>query len=164
MSPGGARTGSAASRRANRRLDYRWRLREVMATRGMFSTTDLRPLLAQRGIELSASQVWRLVVEKPDRLSLSTLMALIDALECQISDLIEPITTTRTTTGTAAVAATGAAGATGRRAGRSRRATSPGPPAEPDTATTQDGTTQDGEPGIGDFRPRPARVVQEPEA
>ncbi|MFC8536807.1 helix-turn-helix domain-containing protein [Streptomyces sp. NPDC057249] len=73
------------------KLDYRWHLREVMATRGMFSTTDLRPLLAQRGIELSPSQTYRLVVETPERLSLKTLMALLDILQCSMEDLIEPV-------------------------------------------------------------------------
>ncbi|MEV4176283.1 helix-turn-helix transcriptional regulator [Nonomuraea sp. NPDC049709] len=73
------------------RLDYRWRLREVMAARGMFSTTDLRPLLAERGIDLSLSQVYRLVAEKPERLSLRTLMALLDILDCTMEDLIEPL-------------------------------------------------------------------------
>ncbi|MGP3963252.1 helix-turn-helix domain-containing protein [Nonomuraea sp. 3N208] len=73
------------------KLDYRWRLREVMAGRGMFSTTDLRPLLAERGIDLSPSQVYRLVAEKPERLSLRTLMALLDILDCTMEDLIEPL-------------------------------------------------------------------------
>ncbi|MEU3731848.1 helix-turn-helix transcriptional regulator [Streptomyces sp. NPDC033538] len=73
------------------KLDYRWHLREVMATRGMFSSTDLRPLLAERGIDLSASQVYRLVVERPERLSLTTLMALLDILQCRMEDLIEPV-------------------------------------------------------------------------
>ncbi|RVX41510.1 DNA-binding Xre family transcriptional regulator [Nonomuraea polychroma] len=72
-------------------MDYRWRLREVMAGRGMFSTTDLRPLLAERGIDLSPSQVYRLVAEKPERLSLRTLMALLDILDCTMEDLIEPL-------------------------------------------------------------------------
>ncbi|MFE9880151.1 helix-turn-helix domain-containing protein [Streptomyces sp. NPDC005784] len=74
------------------KLDYRWHLREVMATRGMFSTTDLRPLLAERGIDLSPSQTYRLVVERPERLSLKTLMALLDILDCTMEDLIEPVT------------------------------------------------------------------------
>lgn len=73
------------------KLDYRWHLREVMATRGMFSTTDLRPLLAERGIDLSPSQTYRLVVERPERLSLKTLMALLDILGCSMDELIEPI-------------------------------------------------------------------------
>ncbi|MCX4758789.1 helix-turn-helix domain-containing protein [Kitasatospora purpeofusca] len=73
------------------KLDYRWHLREVMATRGMFSTTDLRPLLAERGIDLSPSQTYRLVVERPERLSLKTLMALLDILGCSMDELIEPV-------------------------------------------------------------------------
>jgi DNA-binding Xre family transcriptional regulator len=72
------------------KLDFRWHLRELMATRGMFSTTDLRPLLAQRGVQLSPSQVYRLVTEKPERLSMKTLLALLDILDCTMDDLIEP--------------------------------------------------------------------------
>ncbi|MEU0932939.1 MULTISPECIES: helix-turn-helix transcriptional regulator [unclassified Embleya] len=71
-------------------LDYRWHLRAVMAQRGMFATTDLRPLLAARGVDLSPSQVYRLVVDKPDRLKMRTLMALLDILDCTMDDLIEP--------------------------------------------------------------------------
>ena len=75
-----------------RKLGYRWRLREVMAARGLWQTTDLAPLLAERGIELSSTQVYRLVTQTPERLSLRILMALCDALECTSSDLIEPVT------------------------------------------------------------------------
>ncbi|MFJ9908753.1 helix-turn-helix domain-containing protein [Streptomyces sp. NPDC101152] len=74
------------------KLDYRWHLRKVMADREMFSTTDLLPLLKERGITLSTSQVYRLVVERPERLSLKILMALMDILDCTMDDLIEPIT------------------------------------------------------------------------
>ena len=74
-----------------RKLDYRWHLRQVMASRGMFSTTDLIPPLATRGIRLSSSQVYRLVVDRPERLSLKVLMALLDILDCSMSELIEPV-------------------------------------------------------------------------
>lgn len=73
------------------RLDYRWHLRQVMAARGMFSTTDLNGPLKARGITLSSSQVYRLVTERPERLSLKILMALLDILDCTIEDLIEPV-------------------------------------------------------------------------
>ncbi|MBV7243665.1 helix-turn-helix transcriptional regulator [Streptomyces sp. MW-W600-10] len=73
------------------KLDYQWHLRELMATRGMFSTTDLRPLLAERDINLSSSQVFRLVTEKPERLSMKTLVALLDILGCRMEELIEPV-------------------------------------------------------------------------
>jgi DNA-binding Xre family transcriptional regulator len=75
-----------------RKLDYRWNLRQVMASRGMFATTDLIEPLAQRGIRLSSSQVYRLVTERPERLSLKILMALLDILDCPMDDLIEPVT------------------------------------------------------------------------
>ncbi|WP_205314919.1 helix-turn-helix domain-containing protein [Nonomuraea lactucae] len=72
-------------------LDYRWHLRKVMAGRGMHATSDLRPLLAERGLKLSQSQVYRLVAERPVRLNLQVLMALLDILGCAIDDLIEPV-------------------------------------------------------------------------
>lgn len=74
-----------------RKLDYHWHLRQVMAERGMFATTDLIAPLAARGIRLSSSQVYRLVVERPERLSLKILMALLDILDCSMSELIEPV-------------------------------------------------------------------------
>ena len=73
------------------KLDYRWHLRQVMAARGMFSTTDLLGPLAERGIKLSSSQVYRLVTDRPERLSLKILMALLDILGCTMDDLIEPV-------------------------------------------------------------------------
>jgi DNA-binding Xre family transcriptional regulator len=78
------------------KLDYGWNLRQVMATRDMFATTDLIPALEARGIRLSPSQVYRLVVERPERLSLRVLMALLDILECKMEDLIEPVATATT--------------------------------------------------------------------
>ncbi|MGJ6963791.1 helix-turn-helix domain-containing protein [Streptosporangium sp. G11] len=73
------------------KLDYRWHLRRVMADRDMYATTDLGPLLAERGVTLSPSQVYRLVAERPERLNLRVLMALLDILDCTIDDLIEPV-------------------------------------------------------------------------
>ncbi len=73
------------------KLDYHWHLRHVMAGRGMFQTTDLIVPLAERGIRLSPSQVYRLAAERPERLSLKILMALLDILDCTMSDLIEPV-------------------------------------------------------------------------
>lgn len=102
------------------KLDYRWHLREVMATRGMFSTTDLRPRLAERGIELSASQVYRLVVERPERLSLKVLMALMDILDCQMDELIEPVAVSRRQRRTGTADATGETGVADFRPKRAR--------------------------------------------
>ncbi len=74
-----------------RKLDYRWHLRQVMARHQMFATTDLIEPLNQRGITLSSSQVYRLVCERPERLSLKILMALLDILGCSMEELIEPV-------------------------------------------------------------------------
>jgi DNA-binding Xre family transcriptional regulator len=71
-----------------RNIGYRWRLREVMASNGMFNTTDLTPLLADRGIALSVSQVHRLVTGTPERLSLPVLSALCDIFDVTPADLI----------------------------------------------------------------------------
>lgn len=70
-------------------VGYHWHLRRLMAEAGMFATTDLVPLLAERGITLSREQVYRLVVQVPERLSLATLAALCDILACTPTDLIE---------------------------------------------------------------------------
>ena len=78
------------------RLDYRWHLRKVMADREMFVSTDLLQPLKERGIALSSSQIYRLVAERPERLNLKTLMALLDILSCTMDDLIEPIAETDT--------------------------------------------------------------------
>jgi DNA-binding Xre family transcriptional regulator len=71
-----------------RQVSYRWQLRELMATRGLFLTTDLVPLLHEREITLSASQVHRLVTGTPERLSLPVLAALCDILDVTPTDLI----------------------------------------------------------------------------
>jgi DNA-binding Xre family transcriptional regulator len=71
-----------------RKVGYTWRLREVMAQRGIFTATELVPLLRDRGIDLSASQVHRLVSGTPERLSLQVLSALCDILSCTPADLV----------------------------------------------------------------------------
>lgn len=72
------------------RVGYHWHLRRLMAERDMFATTDLGPLLAERGVVLSREQVYRLVTGTPQRLSLTTLAALCDILACTPNELIEP--------------------------------------------------------------------------
>ena len=73
------------------RTGYRWHLRRLMAGQDMYATTQLGPLLAERGITLSREQVYRLVTGTPERLNLATLAALCDILGCQPGDLIEVV-------------------------------------------------------------------------
>jgi DNA-binding Xre family transcriptional regulator len=70
-------------------MSYQWHLRKLMADHGLFQTSELVPLLAERGIHLSREQVYRLVTQPPQRLSMDTLAALCDILDCTPNDLIE---------------------------------------------------------------------------
>jgi len=79
----------------SRKVGYVWHLRRLMAEQGLFATTELRPLLAERGVMLSREQVYRLVVNTPERLSLVTLAALCDILGCGPGDLVEPVAAAR---------------------------------------------------------------------
>lgn len=71
-----------------REVQYRWRLAELMAARGLHNTTDLIPLLAERGITLSRPQVYRLVNQKPERVALQVIAAICDIFSCGPEDLI----------------------------------------------------------------------------
>jgi DNA-binding Xre family transcriptional regulator len=71
-----------------RKSSYQWRLREIMATKGMFNASDLAGPLAEHGINLSSVQIWRLVTQTPERLSLPVLAALCDILDVTPAQLI----------------------------------------------------------------------------
>ncbi|MER6200650.1 helix-turn-helix transcriptional regulator [Streptomyces sp. NPDC001586] len=73
-----------------KKMGYQWLLRRLMAEREMYQTSDLVPLLAERGITLSREQVYRLVTQPPQRLSMDTFVALCDILQCTPNDLIKP--------------------------------------------------------------------------
>jgi DNA-binding Xre family transcriptional regulator len=96
-----------------RKVSYTWRLREVMAEHRVFTATELMPLLRERGVDLSASQIHRLVSGTPERLSLRVLSALCDILSCTPADLVattaENAGVRKTATGDLAAPATAAA-------------------------------------------------------
>ena len=71
-----------------RQVDYTWRLAELMAARGMHNSTQLIPLLLERGIQLSRPQVYRVVYRRPERISLQMMAALCDILGCGVEDLV----------------------------------------------------------------------------
>ncbi|GAB2702663.1 DNA-binding Xre family transcriptional regulator [Microbacterium marinum] len=70
------------------RIETTWNLRRLMAERGMYQTSDLVPLLAEREIFMSREQVYRLVAHPPRRLNFDVIGAICDALECEVHDLI----------------------------------------------------------------------------
>ena len=67
-----------------------WRLRDVMAERGILHISDLIPALTDRGIPLSRAAIYSALSAAPDRISLSLLAALCDVLECTPNDLLQP--------------------------------------------------------------------------
>ena len=71
-----------------RTIQVQWNLRQVMADRGLFQTSELVPLLEERGIHLTREHVYRLVTNTPQRLNTEVLVALCDALACAPGDLI----------------------------------------------------------------------------
>lgn len=73
-----------------RRIVMGWNLRQVMATRAMYQTSELVPLLAERGVNLSREHVYRLVARTPQRLNMEVLAALCDILDCEPNDLLTP--------------------------------------------------------------------------
>lgn len=66
-----------------------WKLRQIMATSGMFNTTDLIEPLQDQGVQLSREQIYRLVTKTPERLNVEVLAALCRILDCTPNDLIE---------------------------------------------------------------------------
>ena len=72
-----------------KKLSMLWHLRQLMAAKGMFQTTDLVEPLHERGIELSRQMVHRIVTKPPQRINTDLLAALCDILDCTHSDLLE---------------------------------------------------------------------------
>jgi DNA-binding Xre family transcriptional regulator len=72
-----------------KKMGYRWNLRRLMAGKDHVPNLRPGPLLAERGITLSREQVFRLVTQPPQRLSMDTVAALCDILDCTPNDLIE---------------------------------------------------------------------------
>lgn len=77
----------------SKHASMQWNLRQVMADRGIFQTSELVPLLAERGIHVSREHVYRLVTKTPQRVNLDILAALCDALLCDPGDLMTPVIT-----------------------------------------------------------------------
>ncbi|MGW4528061.1 helix-turn-helix domain-containing protein [Amycolatopsis sp. NPDC004378] len=65
-----------------------WRLRQVMLSRGLLTSSQLWLLLGQAGVNLPALEVHKLVAAPPENLSFSMLAALCDALDAHPGELI----------------------------------------------------------------------------
>ena len=74
---------------------FSWRLAERMHERGIHQITALQRELVRHGIDLSSSQIHRLVTQTPERLNLEVLAALCEILACSPAELIEVHTKAR---------------------------------------------------------------------
>lgn len=92
---------------------YRWHLRKVMSDHGLHNTTDLVPLLADRGVVMTSTQVYRIVTGEPERLNMRLLAALCDIFGCTPNDLIEPYVVATSKRGRKAAGAAAPATGTG---------------------------------------------------
>ncbi len=59
-----------------KRIDFEWNLRKLMAARNLWKSTELIPLLRSRGIVLSQPQTYRLMTGKPERINTRVFAAL----------------------------------------------------------------------------------------
>lgn len=69
-------------------MQIEWRLRKVMASRDVWTATQLRELLIQRaGFELSLQSVDVLIKKPPVQVKVATLQALCTTLRCTPNEL-----------------------------------------------------------------------------
>jgi putative transcriptional regulator len=69
-------------------MALKWRLRQVMADRGIWSGAELGRLMEQKaGYKLSAPSLSALLTEQPKQMKAQTLDALCTALDCTPADL-----------------------------------------------------------------------------
>ena len=70
------------------KVQIRWRLRQVMASRDIWTAKDLRELLARRGgLELSKQSISVLINKQPAQVKVETLQALCTTLKCTPNEL-----------------------------------------------------------------------------
>lgn len=68
----------------------KWNMRLVAAERGIWKAADLRQLLAEHGLSMSAGKMSGLWSGKPTSVKLADLDVVCSALDCHIDDLLIP--------------------------------------------------------------------------
>lgn len=69
-------------------MALKWRLRQIMAERSIWSGAELGRLMEQKaGYKLSAPSISALLTEEPRQVKTQTMDALCTALDCKPSDL-----------------------------------------------------------------------------
>ena len=68
----------------------RWNLRMTAAERGIWKSTELRRMLAEHGLVISAGKMSGLWTGEPASIRLDDLDVLCAVLDCQPGDLLKP--------------------------------------------------------------------------
>ncbi|HEY3035330.1 MAG TPA: helix-turn-helix transcriptional regulator [Streptosporangiaceae bacterium] len=64
-----------------------WRLRELLAGKGLFSAVQLQQALGEQGVRIGASQAHELLTRAPRQPRMAVLFALCEVLDCTLADL-----------------------------------------------------------------------------
>ncbi len=64
-----------------------WRLRELMAAKGLFSAVQLQQALGEQGVRIGPSQAHELMTRAPRQPRMEVLFALCQILECALGEL-----------------------------------------------------------------------------
>jgi hypothetical protein len=64
-----------------------WRLRELLAAKGLFSAVQLQQALGEQGVKIGPSQAHELLTRAPRQPRMEVLFGLCQILECALGDL-----------------------------------------------------------------------------
>jgi len=72
---------------------YEWRLAALMGERKIRTGAELQRLLAERGYDITSSQLSRIIYDRPLQIKTALLDALGEVFDCTLNDLM-PLATT----------------------------------------------------------------------
>ncbi|WP_328463636.1 helix-turn-helix transcriptional regulator [Actinoplanes sp. NBC_00393] len=99
----------------------KWNLRMAAASRGVWKASELRRMLAEQGLVISAGKMSGLWSGQPQSIRLGDLDIICQTLDCTVAELLiaEPVAAPTAVQEPAAVAAAGGGVVPRRRSGRS---------------------------------------------
>ena len=66
----------------------KWRVRVIMAERGVRSVSELMRKLEIIGVKISVAQLGRLIDGKSDHINMDVMEGMMTVLDCELSDLL----------------------------------------------------------------------------
>ncbi|REF00546.1 DNA-binding Xre family transcriptional regulator [Thermomonospora umbrina] len=84
----GQRPGRGPARREGKVREVRWNLRLKAAERGIWKSTEMRRLLADAGLEISAGKMSALWTGTPTTIRLDDLDVICFVLDCEPTELL----------------------------------------------------------------------------